>query len=345
LNKPFYILSFVLVLQLLHSSFLCAQTNLVYNGNFEIYDSCPTGPSGPWDLQIETCSGWTTASWGTSDYFNSCSNNSTYQPVGVPSNAVGYQNAYNGNGYSGGFFYLISDATNGHYREYIQGSIVNTLEPGKKYTFGLRLSLASYSAMSIKNIGVVFSNVKIQQPDSWKPLPLIPNLTITASSFYGDTLNWVKLSGSFVANGTENYLTIGNFTDTLISDTSRVIPFDSQSPDFASYYYIDDVSLVENIDTISSSPPIDIEIPNVFTPNNDGVNDIFRIAGLKKGDDVHIYNRWGILVAEIDEPDEVWDGRTINGVVCSNGVYFYIISSANPKIKENSKKGFIQLVR
>jgi len=55
LFKPFYIIIFLLL-------FCCeakTQTNLVYNGDFEIYDTCPLNPSTPGDLQIEHCLGWT----------------------------------------------------------------------------------------------------------------------------------------------------------------------------------------------------------------------------------------------------------------------------------------------
>jgi len=66
-----------------------------------------------------------------------------------------------------------------------------------------------------------------------------PNINLS------DTSNWTLVSGSFIANGTERYLTIGNF---LPDSLSNVIPLDSvcsQPNGFncAVYYYIDDVSV------------------------------------------------------------------------------------------------------
>lgn len=314
------------------------QTNLVYNGDFELYSSCPNNYSAPFDIQIEYCLGWTVASWGTSDYFNSCNNNFTLKPVGVPSNLFGYQNAYNGFGYTGGFFYSIGYNTGGHYREYIQGSLINTLQAGKKYNFSLQLSLANSSALAIKNIDIVFSNSKIQQLSSWKPLTNIPNITFTLPSFYNDSLNWVMLSGSYTANGTENYLTIGNFTDSLITDTFRFLPFDSDAPDFSSYYYIDDVKLYEADEVIATQICSDY-LPNIFTPNRDSINDKLLFKMCSKIIRTTIYNRWGNIVFVTDEIN-YWDGRTTSGELCSDGTYFYVIQT-----EEKMYKGFVQLIK
>jgi OOP family OmpA-OmpF porin len=304
------------------------QTNLVYNGDFELYSSCPLTESGGTQpiKEVTKCSGWDIATWGTSDYFNSCSNNFTYQPVGVPKNLVGYQNAYSGEGYTGGFFYLMGYTTNGHYREYIQGSLINTLQTGKKYNFSLQLSLANSSALSIKYIGIVFSNSKIQQLNTWKPLTNTPDISFTSPTFYNDSLNWVMLSGSYIANGTENYLTIGNFTDSLGTDTFRLLPFDSDAPDFSSYYYIDDVKLYE-FDSVITTQVCSDYLPNVFTPNADSINDILKFTICTKIIKTTIYNRWGNLVFETDKQNRSWDGRTTSGEPCVEGNYFYIIET------------------
>lgn len=72
-------------------------------------------------------------------------------------------------------------------------------------------------------------------------------------------------------------------------------------------------------------------IPNVFTPNGDGINDLYFItsSGLTEFSLI-IVNRWGELVFETDDPNEGWDG-TVNGNKCSDGVYFYSM-----KAKQNS---------
>lgn len=85
-------------------------------------------------------------------------------------------------------------------------------------------------------------------------------------------------------------------------------------------------------------------IPNVFTPNNDGENDVYYITstGLKEYDLV-ILNRWGNVVFESNNPEEGWDG-TFNGQPATEGVYFYKLNAQqnNNEIKEH---GFLTLVR
>jgi gliding motility-associated-like protein len=80
-------------------------------------------------------------------------------------------------------------------------------------------------------------------------------------------------------------------------------------------------------------------IPNVFSPNGDGVNDLFTIEGLQAGDEVAIYNRWGTKVYEFVNIEDAWDGRTTTGEKCSTGVYYYYVTRKNSE----HKKGFIHL--
>ncbi len=66
------------------------------------------------------------------------------------------------------------------------------------------------------------------------------------------------------------------------------------------------------------------EIPNVFTPNGDNINDrlVAKTSGLVEKVDMKIFNRYGMLVFETDEPKINWDG-TYKGKIVSPGVYFY----------------------
>ncbi len=88
----------------------------------------------------------------------------------------------------------------------------------------------------------------------------------------------------------------------------------------------------------------ELVIPNVFSPNGDGINDLFYIKGLQKGDKILIYNRWGIKVYEFTNITDGWDGRTNAGEKCSVGVYYYIIKREDYKDQSTENtKGFIHL--
>lgn len=80
------------------------------------------------------------------------------------------------------------------------------------------------------------------------------------------------------------------------------------------------------------------EMPNVFTPNNDNVNDLFtpvlnRHIGQVK---FKVFNRWGTLVFETDNPAIEWDGKDINSnEIVSDGVYFYTIDIESIRLRGN----------
>ena len=100
--------------------------------------------------------------------------------------------------------------------------------------------------------------------------------------------------------------------------------------------------------TVSESA---IQVPNVFTPNGDGINDEFRIA-YKSIIRFHcwVYNRWGRSVFDWTDPQKGWDG-TIGSSKASPGPYFYVIEAygsdidANGNPKKYLLKGSINLLR
>jgi gliding motility-associated-like protein len=103
-------------------------------------------------------------------------------------------------------------------------------------------------------------------------------------------------------------------------------------------------------DTISSpiivADTAGLIMPNVFTPNGDGVNDVFapNAHGLKTLD-CTIYDRWGAKVIDMDINLEYWDGYTTSGMACTAGIYFYIVKATDVNGKSYNLKGFIQLIR
>ena len=301
---------------------LCkAQTNLVYNGSFEDYSNCPTIED-----QLPYCIGWMKANLSTVDYVNACA------PISGGVNSPfyfygGYQEPFQGDAYCGIGCYYQSDTT---VCEYIQTKLIEKLKPRHAYRLSFYIVLGNHSVYAINNFGAYLSE---NRPSSvnYSSFNHIPQLI---SGFITDTLNWVKVSQTIIANGEEEYLTIGRFDyneiqlQTVSPDTN---PF---FPDTYGYYLVDSVSLFDVSDLNTS------DYPCVFTPNNDGLNDLFFITALEYGDKYEIYNRWGIKVFEASY-NTGWDGRTSAGFPCSDGVYYYI---AKRKDKE-AIKGFIQLIR
>jgi|TARA_B100000768_G_C11270289_1_gene373084 gliding motility-associated-like protein len=70
----------------------------------------------------------------------------------------------------------------------------------------------------------------------------------------------------------------------------------------------------------------DTEIPNVFSPNSDGMNDFFRIPGIEgfPNSRLEVFNRWGSAIYQDSDYKGGWDGR-LNGNPVADGTYFYIL--------------------
>lgn len=92
-------------------------------------------------------------------------------------------------------------------------------------------------------------------------------------------------------------------------------------------------------------------LPNTFTPNNDGANDIFYIRGkgVRTVKSFRIYNRWGQLVYErtnfnIEDPAYGWDGR-MNGQPVNPDVFIYVAELVCDSNEDFTMKGNVMLVR
>ena len=90
-----------------------------------------------------------------------------------------------------------------------------------------------------------------------------------------------------------------------------------------------------------------LQFPNVFSPNGDEANDVFRIKDNAYGEyDVYIYNRWGNKMSEahIIDDDYLWDGKNQSGELASEGVYFYVVKGTLRDGQPKEDQGFFHLV-
>lgn len=92
-----------------------------------------------------------------------------------------------------------------------------------------------------------------------------------------------------------------------------------------------------------------IFIPNVFTPNGDGVNDFFRIEGENIGHfEMIIFNRWGDELYRTNDINRGWNG-SVNAYFAPDGTYNYIIKAldprGNPVLKDGTFYGTVTLLR
>ncbi len=219
--------------------------NLVPNPSFEIYTACPDNISSPGDDQVLKATGWSSFR-ETSDYFNTCAN-ATFWQAGVPSNVVGVQAARDGKGYLGLATFVRNTA---NAREFIGAKLTTTLTIGKNFV-NLFANLAGKPGITLacNKIGVRFSKNSFSVLN---PAPINNKAHVYTTVKLIDTMNWVKISGSFIADSAYKYLCIGNFFDDANTDTlSMNVGLYSSN---LSYYFIDDVCV--SLDSLCSKNPV-----------------------------------------------------------------------------------------
>ncbi len=96
-------------------------------------------------------------------------------------------------------------------------------------------------------------------------------------------------------------------------------------------------------------PFIKFQMPNAFTPNNDGLNDVFLPVGSFEGIAFYhfsIWNRWGDMLFETQDYREGWNGQRSNtGEYAPPGVYAYIVKYIDEKGQEQTARGHCTLIR
>ncbi len=160
---------------------------------------------------------------------------------------------------------------------------------------------------------------------------------------------WVKVSDNHGCSATDSILlafhalpviNLGNdkefcSTDNMILDAGNGYSFYLwQNGSNLRYFQIEQPGLYwvsagypdcSSSDTLEVFPCQELIIPNVFTPNNDGTNDVFLIIGKTfETYDLKIFNRWGSLIFETHSANEGWNGEE-NKNPCSSSVYYYTL--------------------
>jgi hypothetical protein len=233
LSKPPLIMNKIFVCLFLIFSFQAKSQNLVLNPSFEDTISC----TGTYAMQ---CKYWYWATYGSPDYFSEQPDifcGTSY----VPQSGAGYQYARTGIAYVGLGVYTKHVSPNHiNRREYVGGELSDTLKQGHEYCVSFYVSVAEELKYVVDGIGLYLSVDSAVDYTINTNLSFVPQISNPAGNIIYDTLNWVQISGTYIANGGEKYLTIGNFKDdanTAIDSTSASL--------IESYFFIDDVSVID----------------------------------------------------------------------------------------------------
>lgn len=156
--------------------------------------------------------------------------------------------------------------------------------------------------------------------------PLNVNALNFSSNGYTYIWNFDNGATSTTENASTVYTGMGTYTITLIAVNISGCK--------------DTASVIVVVDEVSA-----LEVPNVFSPNGDGENDLFRPVVAKSLTEFNavIYDRWGLKLYEWNDENGGWDGRTKNGKQAPDGTYFYIVSGKGVDGAQYEKPGCVQL--
>lgn len=228
------------------------------------------------------------------------------------------------------------------------------LENGKEYCYKIKSS-GSYFTPGFINPIENFSQIRCEIPVD-QISPCAPELTVTPEcSFPSNLLNWTNPITECLYSGDVGQYLI--YYSTTPTGTFNIIHTENDPYNLSFRHYTGQtiagcytmvaVDTTGNISVFSDTICIDIDIcnlyllPNIFTPNGDNFNDFWVPFPYDFVDriDLQVFNRWGKVVFETQDPAVRWDGKHFqNGEPVADGVYFYICDVYEIRLSGISKR-------
>ncbi|MBI4647986.1 MAG: gliding motility-associated C-terminal domain-containing protein [Bacteroidia bacterium] len=212
----------------------------------------------------------------------------------------------------------------------------NNLKNGEQYCYYVK-SIGGYMTENI-----IYPLINFSQKICTAPVDTVPtcspelDVTTNCDSLRRNFLNWTN-PNMFCSDDAVKYrIWYSPYLDQQPVVIDTVINIETTSYTHYPLLTIAGCYQVTAIDSFGNESPansvcIDVcsyyELPNVFTPNGDGMNDIFKPGEyyFVEKIDMKIFNRWGQLVFMTDNPDINWDGKHIDThKFVPNGIYYYI---------------------
>ena len=161
-------------------------------------------------------------------------------PIQVPKNSFGFQRAKTGKNYLISILYSTTSS-----KGYPRNRLRSNLTQGKTYCVTFYVALSNQSTHGIDAIGAYFGDTSLDTITKCNiPITyLTPQIYNPALNVITDTLNWTAITGTYVANGIEQYMVIGNFKSDANTNTTltNTLNFPANFAD----YYLDDVSVID----------------------------------------------------------------------------------------------------
>ena len=313
-----------IILLLLAITINANSQNLVPNPSFEEYYQCPSSQGG---FYVDFWFNTPNSGVATPDDYNTCA------PAGVnaavPDNITGFQYPQEGEGYAGLFCYGGANGSDSTQRDYIEVQLISPLIEGQEYEFSMYVSLADKYGAAINNIGVAITEYMVEGNGQIGVIPEIPQ--IKAIDPISDEENWTQITGTFIAEGGEEYLTIGNFFSD--GDTEKISIWGSPFLNWG-YYYFDSVSLSPVI--LSTNDEILNKQLKVYPNPTSNLVTIERTNNYSSTITYKLYNLLGELIYTSESNSQLF---SIDMSDLSRGIYLLELTDAqsNKVVKKVSR--------
>jgi len=246
-------------------------------------------------------------------------------------------------------------------REYLVNQLEEPLVVGQRYRLKLywtngQRTPTSPSGWATSGLGVAFSSERPAQNQHAR-LSLTPVFSTSYPQYAED---WQLLSFEFVATQEAMWMTLGVF----LADTHLDVEIHAGLEPSMAYYFFDALSIspiepspVGPVTVVGKGPDagvvsgyegeVPVFVPSAFTPNNDGLNDVFLpVLTDQQALSLEVYDRWGSRIASLSAPDFSWDGRDGLGDLLPAGDYVWQMMLAPGKTRSKTVvQGRVSLVR
>ena len=329
---------------------VCAMLTIAqtFQCGFENYISLPSG-LGEW-YRIRGVSNPSSNGQATPDYFHVLGNAS----CDLPETPYAMLQPKEGQAVMG---IEVSGTNEAIQREYLTILLDEPLQVGKNYEFKIswsngKLTPISNSGLAINGMGFMFTEQMTVQSST---LPIInePQFTFSRPVF---SETWVEAKIQFRADVAAKFLTVGLFGNS----GGRALKTSARSGQKVAYYFFDDVRIDPLPDSLDFTEPkisdgminpIDavgkdeVFVPNSFSPNDDGLNDVFLSNPYEiEGWNLSVFNRWGSQVFQSKSAMEGWDGK-FNGKSVEMGSYYWTLIYKNESGRRSERQGFVNVLR
>ncbi len=245
-----------------------------------------------------------------------------------------------------------------HEPTYIDSGLVN----GMTYCYYIK-SIGGYPYKGIIDPILNLSEIICEIPyDNVSPCPPILSV-VSDCGLKENRLHW-KIQKKLCSSDISGYKVYYSSTEqddmkliAEIKNSSDTFYVHSNLPSIAGCYTVSAIDSTGNESKNNQRICVDIDscslfkLPNVFTPNSDGVNDKFVPASSDYVNklEIQIFNRWGNLIYKTTDPQINWDGNDMNTKLeCPDGVYYYVCQLYELRLRGVSVRrlvGYIQLIR